>query len=71
MTLALAGLARFPSELLLVLMAWLLLSHPVHRLLLRLTNWCFNRGAFRAALALTRVLERLPLAAWMRPILWR
>ncbi|ATB41048.1 hypothetical protein CYFUS_006510 [Cystobacter fuscus] len=71
MTLAIAGLARVPPELLLVLVAWLLLWPPVHRLLLHLTTWCFNRGAFRAALALTRVLEHLPLAAWMRPILWR
>jgi tetratricopeptide (TPR) repeat protein len=71
MTLALAGLAPLPPELLLVLVVWLLLWDPVHRLLLRLTTWFFNRGAFRAALALTRVLERLPLAAWMRPILRR
>jgi hypothetical protein len=71
MTLALAGLVPIPPELLPVLVVLLLLWDPVHRLLLRLTTWCFNWGAFRAALALTRVLERLPLAAWMRPILRR
>ncbi|QRK04544.1 hypothetical protein JQX13_30345 [Archangium violaceum] len=71
MILAIAGFARFPPELLVVLVASLLLWHPVHRLLLRLTVWCFGWGAFRAALALTRVLECLPLAAWMRAFLWR
>ncbi|WNG45617.1 tetratricopeptide repeat protein [Archangium minus] len=71
MTLAIAGFARFPPELLVVLAAALLLWPPVHRLLLRLTAWCFEWGAFRTALALTRVLECLPLAAGMRSFLWR
>ncbi|OJH42177.1 hypothetical protein [Cystobacter ferrugineus] len=70
MTLAIAGFARFPPELLLVLAVSLLLWPPVHRLLLRLTTWCFDWGAFRAALALIQVLERLPLAAWMSSLLW-
>ncbi|MFL5351941.1 hypothetical protein [Archangium sp.] len=71
MTLATAGFARFPPELLFVLAASLLLWPPVHRVLLRLTAWCFEWGAFRVALVLTRVLEWLPLAAWMRSWLWR
>src|SRR5262249_41528288 len=72
MTLAIAGFAHFPPELLLFLAASLLLWSQVHRVLLRLTAWCcYEWGAFRATLALTRFLERLPLAAWMRSVLWR
>lgn len=71
MTLATAGFSSFPPELLFVLAASLLLWGQVHRVLLRLTTWCGSRGAFRAALALTQLLEWLPLAATMRAMLWR
>lgn len=72
MTLATLGFSPFPPELLLVFVASLLLWSRVHRLLLRLTAWCcFEWGAFRTTLALTRFLEWLPLADWMRARLWR
>ena len=71
MTLATTGFSQFPPELLPVLAASLLLWGRVHRILLRLIVWCGCRGAFRAALALTRFLEWLPLAARMRAMLWR
>ncbi|PTL80539.1 tetratricopeptide repeat protein [Vitiosangium sp. GDMCC 1.1324] len=72
MTLATAGFAHFPPELLLVLVASLLLWTQVHRVLLRLTAWCcFEWGAFRATLALTRLLGWRPLAARMKAPLWR
>lgn len=71
MTLATAGFSQFPPELLPVLAASLLLWSQAHRVLLRLTAWCGYRGAFRAALALTRLLEWLPLTATMRAMLWR
>ncbi|MFY0569577.1 tetratricopeptide repeat protein [Archangium lansingense] len=71
MTLATAGFSPFPPELLLVLAASLLLWSRVHRVLLQLTVRCGEWGAFRAALALTRLLEWLPLTARMRTLLWR
>ncbi|MCY1076192.1 tetratricopeptide repeat protein [Archangium lansingense] len=71
MTLATAGFSPFPPELLLVLAASLLLWSRVHRVLLRLTVRCGEWGAFQAALALTRLLEWLPLTARMRTLLWR
>jgi hypothetical protein len=71
MTLATTGFSQFPPEFLLVLAASLLLWNPVHRVLLRLTAWCGEWGAFHAALVLTHLLKWLPLAAWMRTVLWR
>ncbi len=71
MTLATTGFSPFPPELLLVLAASLLLWSRAHRVLLRLTIWCGEWGSFRTALALTRLLEFLPLSASMRTLLWR
>ena len=71
MTLAIAGFSPFPPELLLALVASLLLWGGVHRLLLDLTTWCGEWGAFRATLALAWFLKWLPLDAWMRARLWR
>lgn len=69
---ATTGTIPLPPELLLVLAASLLFWGRVHRLLLRLTAWCcYDWGAYRTTLALIRLLEGLPLAAWMRSPLWR